>query len=305
LAGSNNFTHPTRTTGCASCHNGSYARNRVNAIHTNAGTTACETCHRSTAPGGFATFTFSHTFVTANGCNNCHNGSNPPAVGRPNTATHPVTAASCDSCHSRTAWRPATSNVLPPNHRPVLGGTACTTCHNPGSYTFVHNATTNCASCHNGSYARNRVNAIHTNAGTTACETCHRSTAPGGFRTWTFSHTFVSPTGCATCHNGSNPPARGKPANHIPYETQLLTGASMSCNACHRSTTTFAAQMNHNGSQGNGSGWCKGCHTSGTSYLGRMEKKSLTHERSTGVTDCSQSGCHRPLGNRGTAYSKW
>jgi hypothetical protein len=36
-----------------------------------------------------------------------------------------------------------------------------------------------------------------------------------------------------------------------------------------------------------------------------MEKKSLTHEKSTGVTDCSQSGCHRPLGNKGAAYSKW
>ena len=36
-----------------------------------------------------------------------------------------------------------------------------------------------------------------------------------------------------------------------------------------------------------------------------MEKKSLTHEKSTGVTDCSQSGCHRPLGNKGSPYTKW
>jgi hypothetical protein len=41
------------------------------------------------------------------------------------------------------------------------------------------------------------------------------------------------------------------------------------------------------------------------SYLGSMEKKALTHEKSTGVTDCSQSGCHRPLGVRGTPYSSW
>ena len=36
-----------------------------------------------------------------------------------------------------------------------------------------------------------------------------------------------------------------------------------------------------------------------------MEKKSLTHEKSTGVTDCSQSGCHRPLGNKGSPYTNW
>jgi len=37
-----------------------------------------------------------------------------------------------------------------------------------------------------------------------------------------------------------------------------------------------------------------------------MEKMPLTHERRTPVpTDCSESGCHRPLGNKGAAYSKW
>jgi hypothetical protein len=63
--------------------------------------------------------------------------------------------------------------------------------------------------------------------------------------------------------------------------------------------------MNHNGSQGNGAGWCKGCHTSGQSYLGDMLKMSLTHRNVAGVTDCSQSGCHRPLGRFGTPYRAW
>ena len=79
----------------------------------------------------------------------------------------------------------------------------------------------------------------------------------------------------------------------------------MDCNACHTSTTTWTQKMNHNASQGNGAGWCKACHQSGTSYMGSMEKKSLTHQKSTGVTDCSQSGCHRPLGTKGSAYTKW
>ena len=64
--------------------------------------------------------------------------------------------------------------------------------------------------------------------------------------------------------------------------------------------------MNHNNSLGGGAGWCKACHASGTSFLGSMEKKSLTHERKTPpAIDCSESGCHRPLGNKGAAYSKW
>jgi len=31
----------------------------------------------------------------------------------------------------------------------------------------------------------------------------------------------------------------------------------------------------------------------------------LTHQRTTGVTDCSQSGCHRPLGTTGSTYTRW
>ena len=97
-----------------------------------------------------------------------------------------------------------------------------------------------------------------------------------------------------------------KPSNHIPEATQLLNGASMDCKACHTNTTSWTAfKMNHNSSMGNGVGWCKGCHASGTNYLGPMEKKSLTHEKSTGVTDCSQSGCHRPLGTKGSTYTNW
>jgi hypothetical protein len=98
--------------------------------------------------------------------------------------------------------------------------------------------------------------------------------------------------------------ALAKPVNHIP-EAQLLNGAAMDCKACHSGTTSWlTVRMEHNGSQGMGAGWCKACHATGTAYLGNMEKKSLNHEKS-GKTDCSESGCHRPLGNRGTAYSKW
>jgi hypothetical protein len=64
--------------------------------------------------------------------------------------------------------------------------------------------------------------------------------------------------------------------------------------------------MNHNATMGNGAGWCKGCHQSGTAFLGPMERMSLNHRNKTPApTDCSMSGCHRPLGNTGSAYTRW
>ena len=125
------------------------------------------------------------------------------------------------------------------------------------------------------------------------------------------NHSVVTTMGCKTCHNGSyttqgTTGALAKPANHIP-EAQLLNGAAMDCNACHVNTTSWSGMtMNHNNSMGGGAGWCKACHASGTSFLGSMEKKSLTHEsRNTTATDCSASGCHRPLGTKGTLFRNW
>jgi hypothetical protein len=126
------------------------------------------------------------------------------------------------------------------------------------------------------------------------------------------NHTVVAASTCKSCHNGSYKTqgiqgAMAKPSNHIPEATYLLNGASMDCKTCHIGTSVWTNQkMNHNSSLGNGSGWCYGCHASGTAFLGSMDKKSLTHEKKTPVpTDCSMSGCHKPLGNKGRAYSAW
>jgi hypothetical protein len=199
--------------------------------------------------------------------------------------------------------------------------TVCESCHKStaswGTVTFAHSAanavgTGTCDTCHNGSAARGKSTThIPVTTGPTKCDSCHRSQA-----SWTtaltMNHTVVTATTCKTCHNGAytgegTTGALAKPTNHIPEATQLLNGAAMDCNACHRSTTTWGTMtMNHNGSQGGGAGWCKGCHASGTSFLGSMEKKSLTHERKTPpAIDCSESGCHRPLGTRGSTYSNW
>jgi hypothetical protein len=127
-------------------------------------------------------------------------------------------------------------------------------------------------------------------------------------------HSKVVTATCKSCHNGaytsegvSAQGALGKPTAHIPEATKILNGASMDCNACHIGTTVWTNEkMNHNSSMGSGSGWCIGCHATGTSYLGNMTRFSLTHRGGNSVkTDCSQSGCHRPLGNTGSTYSKW
>ncbi|MEQ1661063.1 MAG: cytochrome c3 family protein [Thiobacillus sp.] len=112
------------------------------------------------------------------------------------------------------------------------------------------------------------------------------------------SHTVVTGATCESCHGGAFTAAgaTAKPSNHIP--TSLV--GNKDCKACHTSTTSWSAKMDHNSIQTG----CKTCHATGTSYLGSMEKKSVTHESKT-ATDCSQSGCHRPLGNKGVAYSKW
>jgi hypothetical protein len=113
------------------------------------------------------------------------------------------------------------------------------------------------------------------------------------------NHTAVTGSTCTSCHGGAYTAfgAEAKPGNHIP--TALVGGKD--CKACHTSTVSWSAmKMDHN----NVLTGCKTCHASGTSFLGDMEKKSLTHESNT-ATDCSQSGCHRPLGNVGATYVEW
>lgn len=212
------------------------------------------------------------------------------------------TPKQCEYCH-RAGSRIATT-VKPMQH--IQTSEPCDNCHRSAitwagaRFSHVAVAPGTCASCHNGSMASGKPNG-HVMT-TMPCDTCHRTAAwlPAGY-----NHAGVTPGTCETCHTpgGSGLAA---PANHIPYKTQLLNGASMSCDTCHTSTTTFTSEvMNHNGSLGNGAGWCKGCHMTGTSYLGNMQKNSLTHQQSTGVTDCSQSGCHRPLGSQGSTYKSW
>ena len=316
---------------CATCHTrgGSGMAKPSNHIPT---TLSCDACHNTST---FSTSTFTHSAaqgVVPGQCSTCHNGAYTAwnALGKP--SNHVATTDSCDSCHTgftsfsgagfnHTGIAPGTcatchtqggtGMAMPTNHIPTT--VSCDACHNTSTFstsTFSHSAAQGvvpgqCSTCHNGAYtAWNALGKPSGHIATTAsCDSCHSGYTT--FANGVFSHTGIAPGTCATCHYPGGA-GLAEPNNHIPYKTQLLAGTSMSCDACHSSTTSFSIEtMNHNNSPGNGAGWCKGCHASGTSYLGNMQRKSLTHRQSSGVTDCSQSGCHRPLGNRGSTYRNW
>ncbi len=280
---------------CSSCHNGMFppadgrpVTHIPYAALTGVAITNCDTCHSGTTVWTGARL---HSRVTlSNQCATCHTGNFAPGARKPNNATH-AGVTTCEGCHKSTAsW---TSGV-----------------------SFAHSAanavgTGTCDTCHNGTSATGKTAAhIPVTTGVTKCDSCHRSQA--SFATAvTMNHAVVTASTCKSCHNGSYlaqgvTGALAKPANHIP-EAQLLNGAAMDCKACHTGTTNWTTvRMNHNASLGGGAGWCKSCHATGTAFLGTMQKKSLTHERKTPLQiDCSESGCHRPLGNKGTAFVSW
>jgi hypothetical protein len=284
-AGAHTAANAVGTGTCDTCHNGTAAKGKSPTHIPVPASVKCDACHSSQASFTTAVKT-NHSAVATAACSSCHNGTS--AKGKP--PTHVATTATCDSCHkSTTTW---------------LGAGAHTAANAVGTGT--------CDTCHNGIAAKGKhAGHVPLTGSTGKCDSCHKSQA--SFTTAvTMNHTVVTTAECKTCHNGQylaegTTGALAKPANHIP-EAQLLGGTLLDCKSCHTSNTSWLTQrMNHNNSQGNGAGWCKGCHESTVRYGGTMERKTLRHEARTGavVTDCSQSGCHRPLGTRGTPYTKW
>lgn len=282
---------------CNTCHNGSYTfagALKQDATHI-PDTRQCDTCHsappRAPTAVSFArpNMTMNHTGL-AGKCLGCHSGAYASKNALPKAVPHIPDSRQCDTCHTSTLSFARPSIAM--NHTGLNG--QCTNCHS-GSFTAQNAAAKGSSPPH-----------VPTSA---QCDSCHTSTAlvPG----WTqVKHLATGIAGqCQVCHTGGPGGiytlAVGEPVNHVARSTSLLAGASMSCDACHKTTAVWSAVMNHNNSQGNGSGWCKDCHAPGSAFPGSSQKKSLTHDKSTGVTDCSQSGCHRPLGNKGSTYVKW
>lgn len=233
----------------------------------------CESCHFNTST--FLGARFNHATARPGDCTSCHNG----RITKGKQVAHLVTAYSCDQCHRTSSWIPASWNHTN-NAMATYSGQSCDSsqCHAMGG------------AAQSKSLATADRHLPSPTPGTVGCQSCHIS-----YNSFAVVK-YIHPAGltCFSCHNNSYKGIRGMPANHIP----LNAGAT--CQNCHSGGSSWGG-MDHTQVS---TYTCRTCHLSGTSYLGNMEKKSTSHE-SMGTKDCSSSGCHKPIGNRGTTYIKW
>jgi hypothetical protein len=232
-------------------------------------TQACDVCHTNFA--AFSPATMSHTGITT-ACSSCHNGST--ATGKP-SGKHIPTTAGCEACHRTTAWLPL---LTPYSHAGV--------------------ATGSCVNCHTSGYTNIDVKPTAGHIPTTfACDQCHRTTA------WLppikpYSHTGVAPGSCTTCHTKPYTSITLMDSNHIP--TTAVTANWASCDACHKSYTTFTGVRLHQTvftSASQYKGTCPLCHEWGNPYglEGRVPGEHTSTARKA-PNSCDNSGCHTVRG---------
>jgi len=269
----------------------------------------CESCHF-----------FAHTWLGARynhgsaapgQCRNCHAGR--LATGKPNSHNVGKKATeSCDSCHRSFAWTPASWNhngtvpgscatagchvsgsnqyFMPNSHNTAIQyttrtkasfGIACDSCHN---YTywyqapFKHNVAGACDGCHTKKPGHI---AIALNAD---CSACHRTRSNGWLPASV--HTGNEAGICRTCHATTPQPSSHTAAEYV----------SLSCDACHKSQTTWTGASGHIDLVPPHVPTCRSCHN------------NRQHDGDHGANssmDCSTSGCHRPGGTKGSLFSKW
>jgi hypothetical protein len=262
-----NTVHPAFTTGCRSCHNGSYdnaifgARGHPSdSVHATVDANGwdCNACHSTTGQFLEANpVNHQDPAVKAQQCIACHDGNTPGAL--PKNAGHPSTSNACQNCHQAGGSFVAGFDHTTMNSGGVNQNLACTTCHDGVTATGKS------------------ANHLPT---TRDCRSCHAGYPPtvASFVGGTFDHTGPEMTGklCAQCHNGTI--ATGKSTNHVATNSD--------CGACH-STDTFAnaTAFNHTGVTSG----CQasGCHTSGNPSV-------------TDVTDDPNPKPHIPIAHSGS-----
>ena len=290
---------------CQTCHNGIKALGKTNTPTHNGTTASCDTCHgNANNYTSFAGAAFSHANVVAGTCGTCHLGQS--ASVKTKTQTHiPTTGNACDSCHTATGY---TSFINPTMNHSVIGSTQCATCHS-GSYTTE-------GVNYGGALAKPSTH-IATSA---SCDTCHHSFTT--FAGVVYDHSGVTPTTCGSCHLTGIGQAKMKPGGHIPT-------TSNACDACHKTgytsftnptvnhaaVTTFTCITCHNGSyttqgiQYGGAKWtgsvtnhipyatsatCSTCHTGFTSFITPLTNSTTMHTVGIGMTipcrTCHASG---------------
>ncbi len=246
------FNHLDINTNCISCHNGDPDYVAVNArgktdipVHQNTNGD-CYICHNKT--------NFSDAFVDHSGtdiegvrCDSCHNGTNATGMDAKTNPAHIVLRDNddCGLCHA--------------------AGGAFT----PAEYDHT-GITSDCASCHDGSYATGMSDTHITITASQDCSDCHDTSA---FTIESFAHNGID-SNCVQCHDGIT--ATGKGVNHLP--------TNLDCAVCHLTTVPDFGQpitFAHSGIDGYR---CDDCHYS----PGGATPKTSDHPSTT--NDCGV--CH-------------
>ena len=266
-----NNNYSLTTTACVSCHLNDYntATTPINHVQASFPTT-CESCHDTVvwtdgkfdhSTTGFP-LTNSHA-VPPRVCSDCHINNNYNLTSANtacvschlndyNNATTPINhiqvgfPTTCQLCHDTTLWTNGTFNHNTTSF-PLTGAhttVPCANCHVLNNYTTLP---TDCYGCHKADYQAT-TNPIHSAAPTvftTACTTCHTTTAWTGA---TFNHTWFSVNHgnangvCATCHtNPSDYTVFQCTGCHTQAQTDPIhTGISgyvynsVNCYQCHK-----------------------------------------------------------------------
>jgi hypothetical protein len=316
------------STTCINCHNGQTfttgvipAPKPVSHITTLTAATDCNVCHSNfnTFAGQGSGWVMNHTGVSTATCTNCHNnqtfanGVKPVSKGA--SPAHIATTADCMVCHSgTTTFANGMATTLTTLHANITNPTVCATCHGRSAAGIQFQGV--------------KPVGMPTNhmivGAATDCYTCHTNytTFAGQGVGWTMSTTQHAglPGTCVSCHTGqtfaTGVQPRMKPNNHIPTTLAGLMGDN--CSNCHSSTAYpngfLTEKMNHGsvtgGAQATG---CAACHSTNlanglltkTARKRTLPENSPSEHRAATGKDCSTSGCHRPLGNKGTPYTKW
>jgi len=285
------FAHTGVTSGCATCHDGTYVTSgaipkKLNHIPAQS---ECSQCHLdTTVTGGFANtifFTSVHPNFN-NGCEGCHKTTYfpLPSVAVKDPATHLPTPQDCHYCHV---------NLVP-------GGFLL------ANSIFNHTGISgNCESCHDGSTknrnagARGKIDHPTTHVTTTLdCVYCHDKV---DFANGFLDHTQPPVAGnrCDSCHNGTDaigivddptPP-------HLPIP--VVNGTPQDCSDCHVAGGAFKPSVfNHTGIVDN----CASCHD-GTFATGKIDDPTPPHPPTiiNGIDrDCSY--CHNTTGFANAKY---
>lgn len=257
---------------CIACHQADYDRAQPPHAASGFSPTACASCHTTTAWPG-ATFDHSTTAFPLAGahatapcaschgdgvyhgkstaCQSCHMADYSGAA--LNHTAAGFAASACASCHTgTTTWTGATYNHAATAF-PLTGAhrtTTCVSCH--GDAVFATKSTA-CIACHQTDYNNAVPNHAAAGFATSACATCHTTTAWAGA-------TFDHDSRYFRIYRGGH---AGRWAACTDCHTSASNFAVFTCMSCHPHSDKAKTDASHTGRSGYryDSATCYSCHT--------------------------------------------